>query len=49
MLNYSLSLCHVLTIFNNPKIRLNSAYLRNAKNQIFQVEEKMKREKKIGG
>ena len=44
MLNDSLSSCHVLTIFNNPKIRLNSAYLRGAKNQIFQVEENMKRE-----
>ena len=46
MFNDSISLCHVLTIFNNPKITLNSAYLPPSKNQIFQVEENMKRDKK---
>ena len=36
-------------MFNNPKIGINSTYLHPSKNHKIQVEENMKREKKIGG
>ena len=44
MSNYSLSLSIVVTIFNNPKIKINSAHLPSSRDHQFQVEENMKRE-----
>ena len=49
MSNYSLSLSSVVTIFNNPKIRINSAYLRSGRDHKFPIEENMKRENKKNG
>ena len=45
MSNYSLSLSIVVTIFNNPKIRINSAYLQPGRDHKFQMEENMNRDK----
>ena len=46
----SLVLCNVVTIFNNPKMRINSVYLHPGRFHKIQAEENMKREKqKFGG
>ena len=49
MFNYSLSLWNVVTIFNNLKMRINSAYLHSVRDHKFQVEENMKRAKQKFG
>ena len=45
MPNYSLLLRNEVTIFNNPKMRINAGYLLAGGDHKFQVKENMKREK----